>query len=201
MQKALGVRGRLLQRGPELYLAITVLSVYSPLMQHLCLHGFQACCFGEHAVVNMAVCGRTYERTSTGDWVILSVYQGELRGDCLSISSTVCDILDMTATVKLIWVWIHLSESAIKACLKVSTICQERSLLSYWISELNMQVEHNINMKHLSLADNTLMATLKVFYSCTQKQLVFEYDGIMAICECLPHFQLWIWRSAEFCRI
>lgn len=74
-------------------------------MQHFCLHGFQACCFGEHAVVNMAVCGRTYERTSvssTGYGNILSVSQGELRGDCLSISCTVCDILDMTATIKLI---------------------------------------------------------------------------------------------------
>lgn len=93
-QKALGIRGRLLQRGPVLYLASTMLllryyPVNSPLMQHLCLRGFQACCFGEHAVVNMAVCGRTYERTSassSGDGDILSVYQGELRGDCLSIS-------------------------------------------------------------------------------------------------------------------
>lgn len=68
------------------YAIIAILSVNSPLMQHLCLSGFQACCFGEHAVVNMAVCGRTYERSSSGDGDILSVYQGELRGDCLSIS-------------------------------------------------------------------------------------------------------------------
>lgn len=79
-----------------------MLSVYSPLMQHLCLHGFKACCFGEHAVVNMAGCGRTCERTSassTSDGDILSVYQGELRGDCLSISLVE---LCVTATIKLI---------------------------------------------------------------------------------------------------
>lgn len=57
-----------------------------------------------------------------------------------------------------------------------------------------MQVEHNHYMEHLSLADTTLMATLKVFYSCTQKQPVFQYDGIMAgpdgICGYFPHFLL-----------
>lgn len=75
-------------------------------MQHLGLHGFQACCFGEHAVVNMAVCGRTYERTSVSSTsyrdILLSVSQGEIRGDCSLISCTVCDILDMTPTIKFI---------------------------------------------------------------------------------------------------
>lgn len=133
------------------YAIIAILSVNSPLMQHLCLSGFQACCFGEHAVVNMAVCGRTYERSSSGDGDILSVYQGELRGDCLSISWTVCDILDMTATTKLIWVWIHLSESAIKACLQVNIICQERShWATEYLIEFIMQVEHYHYMEHLS---------------------------------------------------
>jgi len=57
-----------------------------------------------------------------------------------------------------------------------------------------MQVEHNNYMEHLSRADTTLMATLKVFYSCTQKQPVFQYDEIMAgpdgICGYFPHFLL-----------
>lgn len=177
------------------YAIIEILSINSPLMQHLCLRGFQACCFGEHAVVNMAVCGRTYERSSSGDGDILSVYQGELRGDCLSISWTVCDILDMTVRV------CH------KSMFTGKYHMPREKPLSYWISDRVHHAGRALPLHGASLlADTTLMTTLKVFYSCTQKQPVFQYDGIMAgpdgICGYFPHFLLWIWgKSAVFCRI
>lgn len=184
-QKAQGVRGRMLHRGPVLNIIVILLSVYSPLLHHLCLHGFQACCFWwtcrcKHG----SVCGRTYERTS------VSISQGELRGDCLSISCPVCDISDMTATIKLIRDWIHLSESAVKACLQVNPIRQERSLwAAECLIELNMQVQPNCYMDHIALADTVLydahghlQSLLKSLYFNMMEYWQAQMESVYVLC-------------------